>query len=177
LSRTATYQITAPGGFFDGADNGRYTVWQQRGEVLDTNNNAAPAKSLGAFNVNTPLATLLPNGTYILNGTPGHDVISLSLSGQTLVGRVNNFIYTFNYKQVKRIFVSGLDGNDRIALARDVAAGVIDGGAGNDTLRGGNGSDTFRGGPGADNISGGKGTDRAQRDKADTLTGVEATFA
>jgi Ca2+-binding RTX toxin-like protein len=177
LSRTATYRITAPGGFFDGADNGRYTVWQQANQVLDTNGNPAPAKAIGSFNVNTPLATFLANGTYILNGTAGHDAISLSLNGDTLVGRVNNFIYTFNYKQVKRIFVSGLGGNDRIALAREVLGSVIDGGAGNDTLRGGNGDDTFRGGIGADNISGGRGMDRAQRDKADTLSGVEALFA
>ena len=177
LSRTVTYRITAPGGFFDGADNGRYTVWQQPNQVLDTNGNAAPEKSLGAFDVNTPLATLLANGTYILNGTPGHDAISLSLNGPTLVGRVNNFIYTFNASQVKRIFVSGLGGHDRITLAREITGSVIDGGPGNDSLRGGNGNDTFRGGAGADNISGGKGTDRAQRDKADTLTGVEALFA
>jgi len=194
LTRTATYRITAPGGFFDGADNGTYTVSTRAGEVTDTNRNPLPVKTLGTFNVNTPLVTLLANGTYILNGTSGHDSMSLSLNGQTLVGRVNNFIYTSDYRRVKRIFVAGLGGNDTIAIARDVIGSVVDGGPGNDVLRGSNGNDTiqgqlgddlldgaagndtFRGGDGRDSIDGGKGVDRAERDKRDVLTQVEALF-
>jgi Ca2+-binding RTX toxin-like protein len=195
LSRTATYRINAPGGFFDAADNGTYKVWLRPGEVLDTNANAAGAAApIGTFGVNTPLATFLANGTYILNGTAGPDAIRVSLSGDSLVGRVNNYIYTFNYKQIKRLVVAGLGGDDNIALARELMGAVIDGGMGNDTLRGSNandtlqgqagddlldgaaGNDTFRGGPGRDTIFGGKGIDRAERDKADVLTGMEALF-
>jgi uncharacterized protein YkwD len=194
LSRTATYRISAPGGFFDAADNGTYTVWLRPGQVLDTNANAAPATPAGTFSVNTPLASFLANGTYVLNGTAGPDAIRVSLIGQTLVGRVNNFIYTFNYNQIKRVVVAGLGGDDNIAVAREVMGVLIDGGAGNDTLRGGNANDTlqgqagddfldgaagndiFRGGPGRDTIFGGKGIDQAQRDKSDVLTGVESLF-
>ncbi|GAB4136902.1 MAG: hypothetical protein Fur0046_10690 [Cyanobacteria bacterium J069] len=54
-SRTVTYQITAPGGTWDANDNGSYQVILQAGQVFDTSGNAAPAATLGSFNVNVPI--------------------------------------------------------------------------------------------------------------------------
>ena len=50
--RTATYRITAPGGTWDAADNGAYTVNLRAGQVSDTAGNWVPAGTLGSFAVN-----------------------------------------------------------------------------------------------------------------------------
>jgi len=50
--RTATYRITPPGGSWDAADNGTYTVSLAPGQVADTAGNAAAAGGLTAFSVN-----------------------------------------------------------------------------------------------------------------------------
>ena len=50
--RTATYQITTPGGTWDDADNGTYTVDLNGNEVSDVNGNDAIAATLGTFTVN-----------------------------------------------------------------------------------------------------------------------------
>ena len=47
--RTATYHVVAPGGSWDGADNGVYTVWMQPGQVFDVDGHAAGAVPLGLF--------------------------------------------------------------------------------------------------------------------------------
>jgi sugar lactone lactonase YvrE len=52
--RTATYQINAPGGSWDAADNGTYTLGLAASQVLDTSGNAASAVNLGNFNVSAP---------------------------------------------------------------------------------------------------------------------------
>ena len=56
--RTAIYSIAAPGGTWDAADNGDYTVAIKPGAVSDTNGNKTIAKELGklAVNVSTPAA-------------------------------------------------------------------------------------------------------------------------
>jgi hypothetical protein len=50
--RTATYQITPPGGSWDTADNGTYTVSVQATQVSDTTDHFMPSASLGDFAVN-----------------------------------------------------------------------------------------------------------------------------
>jgi CSLREA domain-containing protein len=49
--RTATYSITPPGGSWDVADNGMYTVALEASQVLDTVGNAGAAGALGTFQV------------------------------------------------------------------------------------------------------------------------------
>ncbi len=51
-SRTATYRISAPGGAWDSADNGVYTVALQASQVRDAAGNPVAAKTLGTFSVN-----------------------------------------------------------------------------------------------------------------------------
>ena len=50
--RTATYRISAPGGTWDSADNGTYSVALQANQVRDTAGNFAAGGTLGIFNVN-----------------------------------------------------------------------------------------------------------------------------
>lgn len=50
--RIATYQIPAPGGLWDAADNGAYSVALIAGEVEDATGNTAPAAALGSLTVN-----------------------------------------------------------------------------------------------------------------------------
>ncbi|MBD1909288.1 right-handed parallel beta-helix repeat-containing protein [Leptolyngbya sp. FACHB-8] len=52
--RTATYQVNAPGGSWDSADNGTYSVAMQTGAVNDTSDNSVAAGSLGSFDVAIP---------------------------------------------------------------------------------------------------------------------------
>jgi hypothetical protein len=49
--RTATYRITPPGGMWDPADKGDYTVWMQPDEVTDTTGNPVSPTILGWFAV------------------------------------------------------------------------------------------------------------------------------
>ena len=49
--RTATYRITAPGGTWDAADNGSYSVVLQANQVSDTVGNFMSLTSLGSFSV------------------------------------------------------------------------------------------------------------------------------
>jgi hypothetical protein len=50
--RTATYKITAPGGTWNSADNGTYTVTMQAAQVSDTSGKFVPAGTLGLFTTN-----------------------------------------------------------------------------------------------------------------------------
>jgi hypothetical protein len=49
--RTATYRLTAPGGVWNSADNGDYSVGLAAGQVRDTVGNTAAAAALGGFSV------------------------------------------------------------------------------------------------------------------------------
>ncbi|PAX52697.1 PA14 domain-containing protein, partial [Brunnivagina elsteri] len=60
--RTATYRITAPGGTWDAADIGSYTVALQANQVSDISDNFAAASNLGNFQF------ILPSGGNGLRG-------------------------------------------------------------------------------------------------------------
>jgi subtilisin-like proprotein convertase family protein len=50
-SRTATYSIAAPGGLWDGLDNGLYSIQLAANQVQDLDNNFAAAGTIGTFKV------------------------------------------------------------------------------------------------------------------------------
>jgi hypothetical protein len=52
--RVATYRLTPPGGSFNNADNGTYTISQIAGSVRDVSGNLIGASVLGSFVVNIP---------------------------------------------------------------------------------------------------------------------------
>jgi hypothetical protein len=73
---TATYSIGAPGGVWDGADNGSYSIILLEGAVEDTLNNVSSQTILGAFNVAISTATpgllaVLPAGGLTASGSVG----------------------------------------------------------------------------------------------------------
>ncbi|MDZ8055514.1 MAG: malectin domain-containing carbohydrate-binding protein [Aulosira sp. ZfuVER01] len=86
--RTATYQITAPGGSWDAADNGTYTVAVQANQVSDINNNYLQSGTLGTFTVNITSANPLT--------TPGiwdsAPKMPISL-GEVSSGIINGIVY------------------------------------------------------------------------------------
>jgi hypothetical protein len=53
-SITATYSFTAPGGTWDGADNGGYVVAVAANQVKNVNNTYVPAGTVGTFTVSVP---------------------------------------------------------------------------------------------------------------------------
>jgi glucose/arabinose dehydrogenase len=85
--RTATYQFTPPGGSWNTADNGTYTIAMEPSQVSDTSNNFVASGNLGTFTVNIPTSTTtrleaetMTLSTYrqeSLTGASGGKVISL----------------------------------------------------------------------------------------------------
>ena len=71
--RTATYSIAAPGGTWDAADKGDYTVAIAAGAVSDINGNTTNAKNIGklALNVLTPA----PDNIVRINAGAGADTV------------------------------------------------------------------------------------------------------
>src|SRR5207302_2270982 len=53
--RVATYRITPPGGSWDGADNGTYTVSVEPNQVANTSGFTVPAAAIGVFQVLLPV--------------------------------------------------------------------------------------------------------------------------
>lgn len=69
---TGSYSIPAPGGAWDPADNGTYTVTLQAEAVEDTLNNATPQSTLGSFSVSISTAT-----AGVLEVSPGGGLSSI----------------------------------------------------------------------------------------------------
>jgi len=73
---TATYSILAPGGVWDAADNGTYTITLAESAVEDTFNNVTPQTTLGNFTVTISTESLgvlmvLPSGGLASSGPVG----------------------------------------------------------------------------------------------------------
>ncbi len=69
--RTATYTFTPPGGTWNGADNGIYTISIKSGQVSDTGGTFVGGGTLGSFRVNTPLSLVVNDPLDQINGTDG----------------------------------------------------------------------------------------------------------
>jgi hypothetical protein len=74
-ARTVRYRISAPGGSWDAAESGEYTVSLRAGQVRDINGNFLPGAHLGTFQVNvtdtTPIdvAAMLATGAATVQAT------------------------------------------------------------------------------------------------------------
>jgi hypothetical protein len=93
---TGSYSISAPGGTWDAADNGDYTITLLEGAVEDTRNNFTPEQVLGTFSVNIVAATpgvlsVTPAGDLNASGpqggpfTPDSITYTLSNTGETAI--------------------------------------------------------------------------------------------
>lgn len=69
--RNATYAIAPPGGSWDAADNGVYTLWLRPGQVRDVVGHPNYGQTLGKFTVNIPATTpLILNGAVARSAVP-----------------------------------------------------------------------------------------------------------
>lgn len=70
-SRTATYQIKAPGGTWDTPDNGAYTINLQGSQVSDVAGHFAPAATLGTVQAAFPSSITLSGRAYFDHNADG----------------------------------------------------------------------------------------------------------
>jgi Ca2+-binding RTX toxin-like protein len=132
------------------------------------NGSAAPYPTYGA-----KLSAALNHGTLEVRATKASERISLRLkAGQPGVIEVDagdngSADYSFARSDVKRMVVDGRAGNDSIRIDEtngafeDGIPTILAGGAGNDTLAGGSGAERLLGGSGNDSIDGNRGADTA----------------
>ena len=83
--RTATYSIAAPGGTWDAADIGNYTVAIKAGAVSDTNGNTTIAKNLGKLEIDV----LTPAADGVTRINAGASVDAIDSSGKLWQADVN----------------------------------------------------------------------------------------
>ena len=101
----ATYSIVPPGGSWDSADNGTYTVVMQANQVFDGLGNPVKPGAIGSFTVNVPPSSPTPTPT------PGAPTVLANISTRLLVETGDNvliggFIVTGN--QDKKIIVRAI---------------------------------------------------------------------
>ncbi|RMG15312.1 MAG: DUF4038 domain-containing protein, partial [Cyanobacteria bacterium J055] len=101
--RTATYQIESPGGTWDAADNGTYSVVLRSNEVGDINGNFAAGTTLGTFQVDV-VDDPLPEDTT----PPTASLVATNLTS----GGGTTYTFSVTYTDDIAFDVSSLDGND-----------------------------------------------------------------
>ena len=97
--RTASYQIVPPGGTWDAADSGTYTIAVQAAQVADTAGNTVAAGAVGTFTVTIGADTAPPT------------VTACSAPAITAAGASSTTI-TVTYADNVAIAASTLDGSD-----------------------------------------------------------------
>jgi hypothetical protein len=125
-----------------------------------------PRALLETLETRQMLSVSVVRDTLVVNGTGGNDVISISVDAVTkgmLRVNVNGLLNAVETSGIRRVNISGLEGNDQILV--DQSRGVIRipvnvaGGSGNDSITGGSGEDLLQGGRGNDLVRGSDGHD------------------
>jgi VCBS repeat-containing protein/probable HAF family extracellular repeat protein len=132
--RTATYRIAAPGGEWDGADNGTYTLSMQSGQVTDTDGNAVPALPLGAFQVAIDATPLLAVSGPTLTNVGTTATFTFSATSSYPASAADVFVFDIDWEadgtidqsvtgqtgtQVNHVFTTG-GAQSIVVTARDV---------------------------------------------------------
>ncbi len=91
--RTATYQISAPGGSWDLADTGIYTIAMEGNQVFDSAGNAVAAGTLGSFSVTVD--TVAPDTTITASplNPSNSTTATFTFSGTDNLTLPNNLIF------------------------------------------------------------------------------------
>ncbi len=89
---TATYSIVAPGGTWNAADNGTYTVSLVAGQIRDINGNAATSQVAGSFTVALPPDPTSPWHNTVLPYDVNNDGRVSGLDVLLIVNRLNQGI-------------------------------------------------------------------------------------
>jgi hypothetical protein len=131
---TATYRIAAPGGTWDSADNGTYTVSQNAGQVKDTANNARPAGAIGTFDVSaTPPFAYMVGSTLNVQFDGTATPILLSTNGSNIVATKGATSLTFS--GVVGITGLGTGNDDALQISAPLAPPLtFNNGNGNDSV-------------------------------------------
>lgn len=140
--------------------------------VVAVNGNATDFPS-----VPTGTARLLPDGTLVVKGTSGRDIITVRRKSGNVLVDVGKRSYKFvGGASIRGIVALGLGGNDRLEGYASLADMPLyfDGGDGDDTIQGARGHDTLIGAGRNDSIFGSDGDDDLYgQDGNDTLYGDE----
>lgn len=108
----------------------------------------------------------LVEGTLRIDGAEDDDVVRVMEAGDEVIVTVNGSAFSFTRSDVDQIQFSGNAGNDIFENQTDLP-GILDGGAGNDSLQGGTAGDTLLGGSGDDLLIGNQGRDRIEGGEGD----------
>jgi hypothetical protein len=116
------------------------------------------------------LAASLSGGVLTVDGGNGADLIRVSVAGPNIVVKLNRAsAKTFARTSVQQLVVNGKNGNDRINVTGGIPNIVLNGGAGDDTIRGSGAADLISGGDGDDELRGRKGNDQVYGDAGDDV--------
>jgi len=144
-TRIATYRIAAPGGAWDAADNGAYTVNQNASQVKDLAGNFSPAGQIidGSFSVNLAVQFAHMMGSVLhvdFDGTA--TPITLSHNAGTFSATRGGT--TLDFSGVTSILATGTAASDSLQLAGAVPVPLtFDNSAGNDVVTVTSGTYTF----------------------------------
>ena len=137
---TASYTVAAPGGSWDAADNGTYTISTVANQVSDGTSLFAPAATLGSFDVSVPVPedNGVPVGDFGLIGRkrqklnytdPDNTKVTFALSGAgtghvLLVGGKLAIVLEGTGTSTS-LSVTGKGGDNRVALGNVSAHGAV----------------------------------------------------
>jgi hypothetical protein len=127
----------------------------------------APALTTSAAAVEPVGSASIVNGTLVINGTNGPDVVALgadATTAQVVFDSDTANAQHFPLTDFSAISVSLGDGDDQFTEASGVLANkalTVDGGNANDDIHTGDGADTVFGGNGDDRVDAGRGNDTA----------------
>jgi hypothetical protein len=131
-----TYRIPAPGGSWNPADDGVYTIAQRAAQVSDTAGNARPAGAIGTFTADLPFAWMSGSALHVEFGD-SPDAITLGASGADLTASRGGTSLMFS-GAITAVDVIGTGGDDALqldALPNPQPTLNFGHGGGNDSLR------------------------------------------
>ena len=135
VGNVATYQIAAPGGTWNPADAGLYTVSQNGSQVSDTAGWSRPAGAIGTFTAAMPYAYVTGSTLHIeFPAAPNNVIIGSDGNGNTTTDE-NGSVLSFATNSFSDVVVHGTSGDDSVTLSATLSKPItFDGQTGQDTL-------------------------------------------
>ncbi len=142
VGNVATYRITAPGGTWNGTNDGIYTISQNAGQVKDLAGNAVAAGSLGTFTAAS--FAYMTGGTLNVQFDGTSSPVTLGNSGSTIT--VSRGSTTLSFDGVTAIQMLGTSGSDTLQINGTITPAVTyTGSSGNAAVHVMSGSVNFAG--------------------------------
>jgi GH25 family lysozyme M1 (1,4-beta-N-acetylmuramidase) len=133
--RVATYRFSAPGGTWDVADNGSYTISQVAGQVSDVAGNSRSAGTIGTMQAGLPFAYVL-GSTLHVQYAPGASAVTFTTDGSNnLVATENAASLSFAPGTFGDVVVHGSANADGVVISTNLSKPLtFDGQTGSDTI-------------------------------------------